>query len=95
MEALHKHGRPENAAAVEDALRLGHACRTALQDDVAAAKQALQRWQLTTNNEAKLGKALKDGTSVLGLSRAIQVRTVGSSFAQLNFWFQAGVASHT
>ncbi len=73
VEALQKHGRPEDAAVVEEAIQTGQSCSAALDDDVAAARQALQRWQLISNNEAKLAKALKDGTSIVGLSRAIQV----------------------
>lgn len=73
VEALQKSSRPEDAAAVEEAIEAGQACGAGLQDDVASAQQALHRWQLSTNNEAKLAKALSDGSSVLGLSRAIQV----------------------
>ena len=74
IETLNKHSRPEDAAAVEEAIEGGQACGDALQEDVASAQQTLQRWQLTTSNEAKLAKALSAGTSVTWLSRAIQVR---------------------
>lgn len=73
VEALQKHSQPEDAAAVEQAIAAAQGCSGALKEDIAVAQQALQRWQLTTSNEAKLAKALKDGTSVVGLSRAIQV----------------------
>ena len=73
MEALQKHSQPEDAAAVEQAIAAAQGCSGSLKEDIAVAQQALQRWQLTTSNEAKLAKALKDGTSVVGLSRAIQV----------------------
>jgi hypothetical protein len=65
--------RPEDAAGVEEAMQTAQGCNASLEGDVAAAQQALQRWQRTTNNEAKLAKALKEGASVAGLSRAIQV----------------------
>ncbi len=54
-------------------MQTAQGCNAALEEDIAAAQQALQRWQRTTNNEAKLAKALKEGASVAGLSRAIQV----------------------
>ena len=72
-EALQRSSRPEDAAALEESIEAGQACGPALQDEVASAQQALHRWQLTTNNEAKLASALQDGTSVLVLARAIQV----------------------
>ena len=73
VEALQRAARQEDAIAVKQALEAGQACGDGLLDDVASAQQALQRWQLATDNEAKLAKALSDGTSVLGLSRAVQV----------------------
>lgn len=73
LEALLKHSRAEDAAAVEEAMQTAQDCDAALEEDIAAAQQALQRWQRTTNNEAKLAKVLKEGASVAGLSRAIQV----------------------
>ena len=73
VEALQKHGQLEDATAVQKAIETAHSCSGSLEEDIAVAQQALQRWQLTTSNEAKLAKALKDGTSVVGLSRAIQV----------------------
>jgi len=56
-------------------MQTAQGCNASLEEDIAAAQQALQRWQRTTNNEAKLAKALKEGASVAGLSRAIQVGT--------------------
>lgn len=73
LEALLKHSRAEDAAAVEEAMQTAQGCNASLEEDIAAAQQALQRWQRTTNNEAKLAKALREGASVAGLSRAIQV----------------------
>lgn len=73
IEALHKHSRPEDAAAVEAAIEAGQACGDTPHEEVASAQQTLQRWQLTTSNEAKLAKALSAGTSASVLSRAIQV----------------------
>lgn len=73
VEALQKRSRAEDAAGVEEAMQTAQGCNASLEGDVAAAQQALQRWQRTTNNEAKLAKALKEGASVAGLSRAIQV----------------------
>ena len=62
-------------------------CDAALEEDIAAAQQALQRWQRTTNNEAKLAKALKEGASIAGLSRAIQVGPTKLGQAkQLHTW---------
>ena len=74
VEALLKHNRPEDAAQVEEAITSGQECGSALDDDVALAKQALQRWQLVTSTEVKLARAVSEGNSILGLSRAIQVR---------------------
>lgn len=73
VEALQKSSRQEDAAAVKQAIEAAQACGAGLPDDVVAAQQALHRWQLTSDNEAKLAKAFSDGTSVLGLSRAVQV----------------------
>ncbi|KAL0041632.1 hypothetical protein WJX79_010152 [Trebouxia sp. C0005] len=75
LEALLKHSRAEDAAAVEEAMQTAQGCNASLEEDIAAAQQALQRWQRTTNNEAKLAKALREGASVAGLSRAIQEAT--------------------
>ncbi|DBB08447.1 TPA: hypothetical protein ACH3X3_15276 [Trebouxia sp. C0006] len=75
LEALLKHSRAEDAAAVEEAMQTAQGCNASLEEDIAAAQQALQRWQRTTNNEAKLAKALKEGASIAGLSRAIQEAT--------------------
>ena len=72
-EALQRSARQEDAAAVKQAIEVGQACGGGLLDDVASAQQALQRWQLAVDNEAKLAKVLSDGTTVLGLSRAVQV----------------------
>ena len=73
VEALQRSARQEDATAVKQAIEAGQACGGGLLDDVASAQQALHRWQLATDNEAKLAKALSNGTSVLSLSRAVQV----------------------
>ena len=73
VDALQRTARQEDATGVRQAIDAGQSCGGGLLDDVASAQQALQRWQLTTDNEAKLAKTLSDGTSVLSLSRAIQV----------------------
>lgn len=58
---------------MKQGIEAAQACGAGLLNDVQAAQQALDRWQLATNNEAKLAKALSNGTSVLMLSRAVQV----------------------
>ena len=73
VEALQRTARQEDADAVKQAIEAGQACGGGLLDDVATAQQALQRWQLAADSEAKLAKALSDGTSVMSLSRAVQV----------------------
>ena len=75
VETLQRSSRQEDAAAVRQAIEAGQACGGGggLLEDVASAQQALQRWQLAGDNEAKLAKALSNGTSVLALSRAVQV----------------------
>lgn len=73
VDALQRTARQEDATGVRQAIDAGQSCGGGLLDDVASAQQALQRWQLATDNEAKLAKALTDGTSVLSLSRAVQV----------------------
>ena len=73
VEALQRGSRQEDAAGVKHAIKAAQACGVGLLEDVEAAQQALDRWQLATNNEAKLAKALSNGTSVLALSRAVQV----------------------
>lgn len=73
MEGLQRHGQAEDADAVDDAIHAGEAASNLLEGDVAQAKQAVARWRLSAAVEAKLGKALSDGTSVQVLSKAIQV----------------------
>ena len=73
VEALVKHNRHEDAAEVEEAIAAAQDCGGAVDADVADAKQALHRWQLVTSAEAKLARAVSEGTSVIALSRAIQV----------------------
>ncbi|KAL3163087.1 hypothetical protein ABBQ32_009505 [Trebouxia sp. C0010 RCD-2024] len=75
VEALQRGNRQEDAAAVKHAIEAAQACGAGLQENFGSAQQALDRWQLATNNEAKLAKALSDGTSVLALSRAVQEAT--------------------
>ncbi len=68
-------------------MQTAQGCNASLEEDIAAAQQAFQRWQRTTNNEAKLAKALKEGASVAGLSRAIQVGPTKLGQAkQLHTW---------
>ena len=73
VDALQRTARQEDATGVKQAIEAGQTCGGGLLEDVASAQQALQRWQLTTDNETKLAKTLSHGTSVLSLSRAIQV----------------------
>ena len=75
VETLQRSSRQEDATAVRQAIEAGQASGGGgwLLEDVASAQQALQRWQLAADNEAKLAKALSNGTSVLALSRAVQV----------------------
>ena len=73
LDTLQQHGQPQNAAALEDAIRAGEAAGDVLEDDVAHAKQAAARWHAGVATEAKLNRALKDGTSAHMLGRAVQV----------------------
>ena len=73
LDSLQKHGQPEHAAAAEAAIQAAGTAGDLLESDLTHAKQAVARWHAGMATEAKLDRALKNGTSAHMLGRAIQV----------------------
>ena len=73
LDSLLKHGQPEHAAAAEAAIQAAGTAGDLLESDLTHAKQAVARWHAGMATEAKLDRALKNGTSAHMLGRAIQV----------------------
>ncbi|KAK9816451.1 hypothetical protein WJX72_000489 [[Myrmecia] bisecta] len=72
LKLLQRQGRPEDAEAVERAIEEAADSGPLLAADVAKAQEQVARWRAATAAQAKLARALKDGSNTVALSRAIQ-----------------------
>ena len=76
VRALAKSGRSEDVQAVEDAAAAAVPLADLLVEDLKAAREALAHVHALAASEAKLARALKEGSTSAALARAVQVRAL-------------------
>ena len=73
VKALGRSNRTDDAEAVESAIAAVGADQELLTDEIKAAEEAVALWKAFTAAEARLARALQDGSSSAVLARALQV----------------------
>ena len=76
VRALAKSGRSEDVQAVEDAAAAAGPLADLLVEDLKAARESLAHIHALAASEAKLARALKEGSTSAALARAVQVRAL-------------------